>query len=698
MTSKPVLIGRRMAAPSVDARRSDGVGIAAIWLLAVGLVAAALVLTACGKAPSAPRPPVGGEAGSEDDDGGQFDDEAEEAPVELLAHERGPATAWQHVTDELTDGEVDLDTALAAFSLAVAPLPGAQTPDTDDTDDLPDASVAVAWVLRHHDQLTDDQAAVVAEALSPLTVADTDSTISSDAVGAPPSVHGRSRPAAAAGPRGATTGCWGQRIQEADSPGAEPFRSLLDPIAADLQSRLGGAVQMVAPVYLQVDSRELGLGRAYTWGDPGDCAQNGLDTCTIHLSPRAQRAPDAELTGILAHEMMHCLVFQHLGMTTYDLPAWVGEGIPAWVGEEIAGGTALSAQWWDEYLNEPSAPLYGRDYDAIGFYAHVAETGVDLWQRIVPILDGFENEPAFEAAFANGGAFLDSWPSGTLRRAELGSAWDTTGPGVTDSSATPIEVAVAAGSEVVRKVGKVGGVLVTPVTPAARLTVEVAGYARISTADGEQVVDGSLELCVQSGACGCDGGGGDLLVLGDGAVIAVTGGTDEARIVLTASSDTAEDDCDEASVEEEAATIDRCMVGTWTAYVMANKDLSTSMPVEYLGGGEGVTFTIRPDGTFTLDYDRSTPVVTRVAGMEMGTRTRGVATGRLTTSNGSFTVVEQDYATALRSTFTGAPGGGPTMAGGVGIRSGTYECDARHSLDTTSPTKLGEFVALWEAT
>ncbi len=65
---------------------------------------------------------------------------------------------------------------------------------------------------------------------------------------------------------------------------------------------------------------------------------------------------------------------------------------------------------------------------------------------------------------------------------------------------------------------------------------------------------------------------------------------------------------------------------------------------------------------------------------------------------GAFTVLEQDYATALTSTFVGAPAGGGARAGAIGIPSGTYECDAHHSLDTTSPTKLGEFVALWEAT
>src|SRR5690606_2055096 len=128
-----------------------------------------------------------------------------------------------------------------------------------------------------------------------------------------------------------------------------------------------------------------------------------------------------------------------------------------------AGGTRLSGDWWDEYLRDPSAPLYGRDYDAIGFFAHLTESGVDVWSRAVPILEGFENEPAFEAAWADSSTFLESWPSGALRSPDRGSAWDTTGPGITAEAARPVEVSLADGATVTRRVGKVAGVLLRPV-------------------------------------------------------------------------------------------------------------------------------------------------------------------------------------------------------------------------------------------
>ena len=656
------------------------------------LVLVGMLTSACagGSSRSAPTPSTAPATSAVDGAQAPIDED------EWVTHDSEPETAWQEITDEVTDGEIDVATAVNAFSLAVAPLPGSSEPRSGEGEEMPDASVAVAWVIRHHDELSDEQRSVVADVLSP--VEDTAPTDGSATPGAGDpvrrGVHGRGRPSAA---QTSTTGCYGQRVHTADSPGAEPFRARLDPIAADLQARLGPAMAMVAPVYLQVDDRELGLGRAYTWGDPGDCNSNGLATCTIHLSPRAQRAEDAELTGILAHEMMHCLVFQRLGMTTYDLPAWVGEGLPAWVGETVAGGTRLSGDWWDEYLRDPSAPLYGRDYDAIGFFAHLTESGVDVWSRAVPILEGFENEPAFEAAWADSSTFLESWPSGALRSPDRGSAWDTTGPGITAEAARPVEVSLADGATVTRRVGTVAGVLLRPVTSADRVTISIDGHGRLSSEDGDQAIDGSIELCVRPGSCGCTGGD-DLPVLGDGAVLGVTGGTREAAVTFAASA-ASDDGCDEEGADGAGnAVVDDCMVGTWRSYAMANKDTTTSMPVVYRGGGEEVVLTIRADGRFTLDYDDSTPVVTEVGGVEMGTTTRGVAHGRLTASNGAFTVLEQDYATALTSTFVGAPAGGGARAGAIGIPSGTYECDAHHSLDTTSPTKLGEFVALWEAT
>ena len=44
----------------------------------------------------------------------------------------------------------------------------------------------------------------------------------------------------------------------------------------------------------------------------------------------------------------------------------------------------LSEKWmW--YLDSPTRPLSQREYDGVGFFAHLAETGTDPWSVILPI-------------------------------------------------------------------------------------------------------------------------------------------------------------------------------------------------------------------------------------------------------------------------------------------------------------------------
>ena len=421
--------------------------------------------------------------------------------------------------------------------------------------------------------------------------------------------------------------------------------------------------------------------------------------CTIHLSPRAQHATPAEERAILAHELMHCFVFQYLGMTTYDLPPWVGEGIPAWVGEDLSGGTSLSETWWRDHLTLPERPLYGRAYDAIGFYAHLDEVGTDPWTTIVDTLDGYENEPALAGAGAESRSFMDSWPSGTLRDAERGQAWDADGPGITDDHATPVPVSIVGGARRTKELPEVSGQLFSLTGDADLVTVEVDGYARISDAEGtDAVLEGSTTFCLRQGGCECPGAGDgpEAEQLGEGAVVALTGGTDTASITFVGAALECEED-GEGGGGEASDDVDECLVGTWVAYAVAMQDTTTGMPATSLGGGEGTLLEIEADGSFTMDFDDSTPVLSDVGGFQMGHQTRGVAHGRLTASNGLLTVVEQDYASSLRTKFVGAVGGGPEQAGGIGIGTGTYECTS-NSLDTEEPTELGRNVFLFEST
>src|SRR5262245_26957346 len=58
-------------------------------------------------------------------------------------------TAWQAVLGQIQeDGTVSADTALAAFAVAIGPVPGGTAP-AGAADTIPSGTLAVSWVFSH---------------------------------------------------------------------------------------------------------------------------------------------------------------------------------------------------------------------------------------------------------------------------------------------------------------------------------------------------------------------------------------------------------------------------------------------------------------------------------------------------------------------------------------------------------------------
>lgn len=551
-----------------------------------------------------------------------------------------------------------------AATLAVAPLPGASVRPDPAEPPIHDATLAVSWALRHFDELTLEQQAAVGEALSP-----------AEAVG-------RSGFRSAA-PK---IGCYGQVVAGADSPDAGPYRQLADGLIGEIERRLGGTITLVASTYILLDHRDLGLGTAYTWADPGDCDENAMATCTIHLSAKAEASDPTTLRGILAHELMHCFQFQYLGVAAYEMPDWILEGAPAWVGEDIAGGTPISTPWWTKYLTTPERSLYSRSYDAIGFYAHLDEIGIDPWTRFTAIYDGFSFEPAWEAAGASSGSFLESWPSSTLRRTDIGRAWDATGPGITIDRATPKPLAVREGSPATASVGKVSGGLYRLAIDAELVTIEFSGSARLGAPGGvDRVLESGTTFCAKPGGCTCpSGAGSELPKIPADAFLGLTGGTQPGRLTITGAPLT----CG----EQQPDAVDPCLVGRWESTVAFIEDAISGAPSYEQGGGAGIVLVVERDGSFTMDFDESTPQKAFVAGAMVAAETRGVAHGTMTARGGKVKLHRADYDSSLTTTFSF---GRNVLPGGIGIESGTYSCGGS-TLETRSPFELGETVFVFE--
>ena len=158
--------------------------------------------------------------------------------------------------------------------------------------------------------------------------------------------------------------------------------------------------------------------------------------CNITIYDEATTQSGLQLTALMTHEVMHC--FQAAAHGDHDThgntPAWINEGMATWVGMELGGPSPNYERFWDRYLLPPQIPLTERSYDAVGFYAHLKESGIDPWGVIRPMLAAGTNSlDAYRSAGADAEQFVDSWASSVLRSG-AGSAWDTTGPGITSTA------------------------------------------------------------------------------------------------------------------------------------------------------------------------------------------------------------------------------------------------------------------------
>lgn len=506
-------------------------------------------------------------------------------------------TAWEQVLDGITDdGTVPKETALQAFSLVIATLPGVDVPDGP-VEPVPSGSGAVRWLLRYHDDLTPAQREAVDAVLTPTATA----------AGGPGMRAG-------AGP----SECDGEKALAYDSM----VKQAATDIAGKLNRGLTAKLSICVDTVQTVNEKDL-QGQAYAVPHDAQGGQTGaLASCTVHITPIGALGalPPEQVRANLSHELMHCFAFELLGVgAALALPPWVGEGIPAWVGEVLVGGTAQSVNWWKRYLTQPGKALFSRSYDAIGLYSHMDETGADPWPLIDPMLQA--GTGAFGVAIAPGGdAFLDSWPSGYARDPSLGPAWDTTGPGITGDTPPTIFNAVPNGATVNDSVDAGANSLSTVDLQADVVQVQLpVGFGLVRFADGEErrladVV--GRNLCTRPGGCECPEGSVSVgaafePAAGGDARVAFTGGGDSANIAVAGLS--LDDFCQQEPNDDAppvVAGLDQCLVGTWssTSFKPAvGGGFAGAAEVTYEGGA-GAVLTVKKDGAASINFDPMGPV------------------------------------------------------------------------------------------
>lgn len=115
-----------------------------------------------------------------------------------------------------------------------------------------------------------------------------------------------------------------------------------------------------------------------------------------------------------------------------------------WAGEEYAGGTKMSSPMWKDYLSGEKS-LFDRGYDAIGFYAHLKNSGANVWKLLDSIMKtaSKDSDALFNQFVKSAGdSFLTNWASGLARKSGVGEDWNTTGAGVTADKRLPYSIAV----------------------------------------------------------------------------------------------------------------------------------------------------------------------------------------------------------------------------------------------------------------
>jgi hypothetical protein len=185
-------------------------------------------------------------------------------------------------------------------------------------------------------------------------------------------------------------------------------------------------------------------------------------------------------------------------------------------------------QLWELYLAHPQTDLRRRTYDAIGFYAHMAETGHSPWPAFRKMwVAGLTSDAAFAASGATDEGFLDSWAASTTRQSGLGLAWDTDGPGITTAAAPLRLLAVGKGPAAVSAAAYTHSLYQLDVgTDLVR--VNVSGHGRLSDGSVDTEIANASLFCTKQGGCSCPDGGGPEIppvpLHATGAVLALTGG------------------------------------------------------------------------------------------------------------------------------------------------------------------------------
>jgi hypothetical protein len=661
------MVGDRIATPAPGDHRTKGPAVAMKRLLPVILAVAVAVVAGCSSAPKpAVRPATGAAA-------------VARSPWDTTVGRAG------------ADGRLDLPTSLAAFAMAVGPVPGAKTP-AGPFGQIDSGTLAVQSVLAHWPALNTAQRRAVLAALG---------------------VAGGYAPAAYR--KAPKTPDPNVPCLDKDSAGAAPYRAMLGGIESDLASRFGRTLSVADRVFVAVNTKDLEHAMLYTIGCTDSPDPNGkINGCTIHINPSTIAANHSadEVRSFLIHEMAHCFLFDRFGNAYDKMPAWYVEGVPTWAMVDLGTSSVRLSGIWQEYLDTPTRPLSARTYAGVGFFVHLAETGTNPWAKIDAIGAAMRGKgaaatPAGWHAAGVPAAFLESWGSGFVQGRYPGAAWTSKA-----AHLPAYQPALPNG-----RVADGGSLTVTAPAYAAAadhldVDAEVVLAAPGAGAEGRVTLGGGKDAALTGGpfctrgSCSCPSGsaraGTSFTAMASGdAYLGLSGGAVAGTVTLTGLS--LADFC--------AKPATPCLVGRWTSVGFA---ITGGKIVEH--GGAGVTMHIDPQGKATVVFTGMSPVTFSsnisnppTAGhfTFSGSVTGSVKLPSAAATTGRWEQVTSSGAGNIRvdvkitepfsyhfgpiavSSLAGPAAGGGAIAGPQ-VTSGTWRCEGDTLVNTPPSTSAGQ--------
>ncbi len=372
---------------------------------------------------------------------------------------------------------------------------------------------------------------------------------------------------------------FGPQLVALKTPPAGPYRAVLKNDESDIASHIGHPLGI--PLSVVVNSKQVGptvLAYTYVYDSKGDLTGRAA-SCVIYINPLLYHSVDSSQVNVtLMHETFHC--FQAVDYPTlkafYEAPAWLIEGSAEWVGETLA--PSQPDILWQNYLVDIGKSLFNRTYDAIGFFAHMEQSGIDPW----PLFDRMFRAPTSAAAYAiaTDREFKLTWASSLLRHPAFGDGWDSTGPAIPDVAFHPTVHVLALNQSLNGAVAAYANDIVAVNTAANTLEFVVSTpYSRLHDSTGhgfDNVQSGPHQFCLNN----CTGTPEleALPRLTPGAVdLALTGGSTGASFAISASNDAP------------------CLVGSWVT-----SDWTLVAPEGSFSGGAGIHVTVT---STEVDYD-----------------------------------------------------------------------------------------------